>query len=257
MSAPFVILALLMLGGAALVIALPLRRAARVHGTDADAALSWRWPTIWLVTGLAAMAAGTYGVVGEPAALLIAQVGAGLPPSEQDVATAAPAQQREEGPSNQPPEAGAGTGIGQAQIEAMVQRLAQRLQTQPQDPAGWRMLAKSYETLGRFDDAVRAYQQLFSLQAPDPDLLTDYAVTLGMSRGQTLAGEPEAVINQALKIDPRHVQALALSGSAAFEQGDYPRAVSQWQKLLAIVPKDAPMRASIERNVEKAKGLGG
>lgn len=260
MSGPFVILALLMLCGAALVIALPLRRAATLARTDASAALPWRWPTIWLVTGLAAMTAGTYGVVGEPAALLIAQASAASSSNKEDVAATSQAAQvaqaaQQQGPAGQPPDASA--GIGQAQIEAMVQRLAQRLQTQPQDPAGWRMLAKSYETLGRFDDAVRAYQQLLRLQEPDPDLLTDYAVTLGMSRGQTLAGEPEAVIDQALKLNPRHVQALALSGGAAFEQGDHARAVVQWQKLLALIPKDAPMRASIERNVAKAKGLGG
>lgn len=117
------------------------------------------------------------------------------------------------------------------------------------------MLAKSYETLGRFDDAVKAYKKVLTLEAPDPDLLTDYAVTLGMSKGQTLAGEPEVLIDEALKIDPNHVQALALSGSAAFEAGDYKRAVAQWQKLLSLVPADAEVRAGIERNVEKAQAL--
>ena len=137
----------------------------------------------------------------------------------------------------------------------MVQRLAQRLQNQPNDPDGWRMLIKSYETMGRLDDAVQAYQRLLTVAPPDPDLLTDYAVTLGMSRGQSLAGEPEALLKRALKLDPRHVQALALSGRAAFEQGDYRRAVVQWQTLLALLPPDAPLRASIEADTDKARAL--
>ncbi len=141
------------------------------------------------------------------------------------------------------------------QIETMVNRLAQRLQSQPNDPAGWRMLARSFETLGRFDDAVKAYQRLLALQAPDPDLLTEYAVTLGMSKGQTLVGEPEVVIAQALKLNPRHIQALALAGSAAFEGRRYQQAIEQWQRLLSLVPADAPMRATIEGHIVKARGL--
>jgi cytochrome c-type biogenesis protein CcmH len=142
-----------------------------------------------------------------------------------------------------------------AQIEGMVARLAQRLQAQPQDPDGWRMLARSYETLGRFDAAVQAYQQLLKVQAPTPDVLTDFAVVLGMSRGQTLSGDPEALLDQALKLDPRHVQALALSGSAAYERGDYARAVVHWRKLLTLIPEGEPMRATIEQQVDKAQSL--
>lgn len=143
----------------------------------------------------------------------------------------------------------------QAQIEGMVSRLAQRLQTQPADPDGWRMLARSYETLGRFDEAVQAYQRLLGLQPADADLLTDYAVTLGMSQGQTLVGAPEQVIQQALKLNPEHIQALALAGSAAFEKRDYGQAITQWRKLLALIPAQADMRASIERNIAQAESL--
>lgn len=235
MNVPFLLLALAMLTAAVLFIAPPLWRAAAI-GQPAGAAAPReatppkRWAAIWLATGLAAATVALYSLVGNPAALM-----------PQPASAPAPTQAQGD--------------IGQPQIEAMVSRLAQRLQTQPDDPQGWRMLAKSYETLGRFDDAVQAYQKLLKHQAPTADVLTDYAVTLGMSKGQALAGEPEVLINQALKLEPRHVQALALSGSAAFEQGDYQRAVLQWNKLLALIPKDADMRGSIERNVERAQSL--
>ena len=144
---------------------------------------------------------------------------------------------------------------GPAQIEAMVAGLARRLEAQPGDAAGWRMLARSYETLRRFDEAAAAYRRLAALQPSDADVLVDQAVALGMSQGQTLAGEPEALLNQALKLDSRHPQALALSGSAAFERRDYRRAIAQWQKLLAHVPPEAGMRAVIQANIDKANAL--
>lgn len=94
-----------------------------------------------------------------------------------------------------------------------------------------------------------------ALQPPDADLLTDYAVTLGMSQGRTLVGAPEAVIQQALSLNPRHVQALALSGSASFEKRDYQGAIATWGQLLSLVPLGDEVRASIEANIRKAEAL--
>ena len=74
-------------------------------------------------------------------------------------------------------------------------------------------------------------------------------MTLGMSQGRTLVGAPEAVIQHALSLNPQHVQALALSGSASFEKRDYQRAIATWGQLLSQVPPDDEVRASIEANV--------
>lgn len=158
----------------------------------------------------------------------------------------APAASGAAAPTELPPEA----------IAAMVQRLADRLKDQPDDAPGWRMLARSYENLGRFGEAVQAYRSLLRVQGPDADVLSHYAVALGMTLGQRLSGEPEAALQEALRLDPRHPQALALSGSAAFEREDYAAAIAQWEKLLSLIPPDSDMRASIEANVAKARTLG-
>ncbi len=50
----------------------------------------------------------------------------------------------------------------------------------------------------------------------DAQLLADYADTLGVVHGRKLEGKPEVLIQQALKIDPRNVKALMLSGTVAF-----------------------------------------
>ncbi len=145
--------------------------------------------------------------------------------------------------------------VSQAQIEGMVQRLSERLQRNPDDAAGWRMLVRSYENLGRFDEAVQAWERLFQIAPPDADQLTEYAVTLGMSQGQRLAGEPEKVLEAVLQREPNHVQALALSGSAAFERHDYARAIERWQRLLKQAPADEDVRQRIGAQIDKAREL--
>jgi cytochrome c-type biogenesis protein CcmH len=147
------------------------------------------------------------------------------------------------------------TSIGPAQIDAMVNRLADRLKANPADADGWRKLARSYETLQRFDAAVDAYKHLLALEPDNADVLTDYAVTLAMSLNQSLSGEPERLIDRALAIDPNHVQALALSGSAAYERGEYAKAIGPWKKILAMVPANADIAQSISISVAKAEAL--
>lgn len=249
----FLILAFLMLAVASLFIVPPLWREA-LAGLG-KAGPPQRWTATLIVAGLVITTALVYTATGAPQTLgapLEVQAPEAKAPRGDVVADAAPPSDNPESPT---PAAADVPSVTPAQIEGMVARLAQRLQTQPDDAAGWRMLAKSYETLGRFPQAVAAYQRLLSLQAPDADLLVDYAVTLGMSQGQTLVGEPEAIINEALKLNPRHVQALALSGSAAFEAHDYARAKARWTQILNQLPPDSEIRASIERNIAKAQSL--
>jgi cytochrome c-type biogenesis protein CcmH len=257
MSAAFLALALAMLIAASGFVVWPLWRA--TSSTSVSVAPRRR-SAVGLSVVLAAASIGGYAVVGQPQTWLqpellvpLARTQPSNPEEAPSLSEAAgPGQVESEGGA---PAAGMAEGIGPAQIEAMVQRLAQRLQSKPDDVEGWRMLARSYETLRRFDEAAQAYRRIIALSQPNADLLVDYAVALGMSQGQTLAGEPEAALNEALKLQPAHAQALALSGSAAFERHDHARAIARWQKLLEGIPADAEMRPAIQANIDKARTL--
>jgi cytochrome c-type biogenesis protein CcmH len=147
------------------------------------------------------------------------------------------------------------------QIQEMVAKLAARLESTPDDAEGWMMLARSYGAMQRFDEAVKAYQQLTRLRPNDAQVLADHADMLALAQGRTLQGEPEKLIARALAADPDHVKALALAGSAAFERRDWAGALVPWRRLLQIVPPEAPVHASIrgaiadiEKNLAQAGG---
>jgi len=88
---------------------------------------------------------------------------------------------------------------------------------------------------------------------PDADALTEDAVTLAIRQGDRLAGAPEALIRLALLQQPDHAAALALAGSARFEQGDFAGALAAWRHLLAVAPADSRLRAEIAGNVAEAE----
>ncbi|MCK9283261.1 MAG: c-type cytochrome biogenesis protein CcmI [Rhodocyclaceae bacterium] len=139
------------------------------------------------------------------------------------------------------------------QIQSMVSKLAERLQQSPNDPDGWFMLARSYNALGRYPEAAAAFGRASELMPDNAQLLSDYADTLAMAQGRSLLGAPEALINRALKADPRNVKALALSGSAAFERRKYAAAISEWRKVLAIVPAESGVATSIRNSIVDAE----
>lgn len=143
------------------------------------------------------------------------------------------------------------------QINGMVDKLARRLKDAPDDVEGWTMMARSYTALGRFSDASDAYAHLVKLVPPNADLLADYADTLAMAHNKTLQGEPEKLIDRALELDPKNIKALALSGGALFERHDYSGAVTQWRKIMPLVPPDSDMGRSVASSITEALTLAG
>ncbi|HYL25717.1 MAG TPA: c-type cytochrome biogenesis protein CcmI, partial [Burkholderiales bacterium] len=142
-----------------------------------------------------------------------------------------------------------------AQVEGMVARLAAKLEENPGDVEGWKLLGRSYMVLGRYPQAVGAYAKAAERAPRDAQLLADFADALAMARGQRLAGEPERLIARALEIDPGNLKALALAGSAAFERQDYARAAELWSRMLPLVPAGSEEARSLAENVEEAKKL--
>lgn len=143
--------------------------------------------------------------------------------------------------------------LSQEQIQAMVERLSEKLQNNPNDGGGWLMLARSYSVLGRFPESAAAYSRAASLMPPDAQMFADYADTVAMAQGRRLQGEPEGLVKKALEIDPRNMKALALSGTIAFERQDFAKAIGEWQKVLAQVPPDSNVARGMQGSIRDAE----
>ncbi|HEY6121288.1 MAG TPA: c-type cytochrome biogenesis protein CcmI [Pyrinomonadaceae bacterium] len=146
-------------------------------------------------------------------------------------------------------------GMSQAQIEANVDRLAKRLESNPSDVQGWIMLARSYNTLGKYDESSKAYEKAVALKPKDADLLANLAFALAMANGQKFDGRPTDLLNQALQIEPDNVNVLGLAGGAAFAQKDYKHAIEYWQKVLKQVPPNSDLAQAVNEKLVEARRL--
>lgn len=199
-----------------------------VGGSVSSASGSSRRPRTAIVLGLClpAAVAALYFTIGEPQIL--------------------------EGKSKQASADGS-HALSQEQIIGMVERLSEKLQTNPNDGAGWLMLARSYSVLGRFPESAAAYGRAAGLMPPDAQMFADFADTIAMAQGRKLLGEPEKLVRRSLKIDPQNLKALALSGTIYFQRQDFNAAIGEWKKVLALVPPESNVAAGIQGSIRDAE----
>lgn len=150
-------------------------------------------------------------------------------------------------------EHGLAEGFGAINSEAKLQELEKKLQQQPENPDGWFLLATSYSKMGRFADAVRAYEQLVKLVPDAAQVWASYADVYAMNNNQSLLGEPTKFLDKALQLDGTNLLALALSGSAAMERGDYVAAITHWTKLVDLLPPDNAELQVIRNGIVQAR----
>lgn len=142
------------------------------------------------------------------------------------------------------------------QINQMVERLAERMKSNPDDLAGWVRLALAYKTQGRLPEAEDAFVKAGKQVETDPDLLAQYADLLAMRTGK-LEGRPLALVNKALALNPKHPTALMLAGSAAYRRADYAQAVAHWEKVLTVLPPGSSDAKQVEAEIADARTKGG
>lgn len=130
-------------------------------------------------------------------------------------------------------------------VQAMVDRLAERLASAPQDLDGWVMLARSQAALQRFPEAAQAYRRAAALAPRDAQLLADFADVLAVAQGHSAEGEPELLVARALQLDPANLKALALAGSAAHARDDVATARRHWQRALAQAEPGSPFARAV------------
>jgi len=136
----------------------------------------------------------------------------------------------------------------------MVEQLEAKLKNGEGTPDQWVMLARSYVTLKRHQDAVSAYAKATEKITNDAQIYADYADALAMSRGG-LDKDSEALIDKAMKIDPLNPKALSLKATVAFNNKDYQSAITLWEKLLTVPGLSQDWINVTRGSIDEARGL--
>ena len=126
---------------------------------------------------------------------------------------------------------------GMPDIDEMVSSLAARLETNPDDLAGWKMLGRSYMQLQNYPGAIAAFERAVDMESSENgQTLADFGEAILMNDSRELLGRAGQLFESALAITPNNPKALFYSGMAAAQRGDNLLAADRWEALLATSP---------------------
>ena len=130
---------------------------------------------------------------------------------------------------------------GEPEFMAMIASLERRLNTDPNDPDGWRMLGRSYRVIGQFDKSVAAYQQAMERgHADNVEVILDTVEALTL-RAESENSESYPLMAQLLayraaELDGSNPKALWYAHIAAANTGDIQQAVVYLEALRDLNP---------------------
>jgi cytochrome c-type biogenesis protein CcmH len=143
----------------------------------------------------------------------------------------------------------------QKMIRDMVEGLAQRLATSPNDLEGWKRLGRSYRVLNEPAKAQQAYARAVALAPTDMELLADYAdATLTVPGPAEVPAASVEALREVLKTDASNATALWLVGLAESEANHTQEAAALWKQLLSLLQPDTPAHRAVQERI-KALGL--
>lgn len=130
-----------------------------------------------------------------------------------------------------------------AMVRGMVDRLAERLQENPDDADGWLRLARAREVLGEVDAAREALRRAVAVAPQRVDARLALAFNLAgaaVTSRDPLPAEAAAEFGKVLEQAPDHPQALWFVGRSAYESGNTAAAAAAWNRLLAQLLPESP-----------------
>jgi cytochrome c-type biogenesis protein CcmH len=137
-----------------------------------------------------------------------------------------------------------------AENDRLLEQLEAKLAENPQDMGGWMLLGRSYTALGRFPQAIQAYQHAYDIsKGENVDATLGLAEALVLTDGASLTGRAGDLLNAALARAPNHPKALWYGSMAALQAGDLRTGRDRLQRLLAQNPPEQ-LRALLARQID-------
>lgn len=139
--------------------------------------------------------------------------------------------------------------VERGDFPAMVAKVEQHLQANPDDANGWAVLAPAYRRLGRNNDAAAAFTQILRIKGPSADVLADLGESLVAGNDGIVSADARTAFDQALQLDPKNPKARFYRVMADEQTGNVAVALAGWKALLADTPADAPYKEAVEDRI--------
>ncbi len=139
-------------------------------------------------------------------------------------------------------------------VDTMIGRLAARLEKNPNDGEGFRMLGWSYVMTGRPEKAVEPFKRALTLLPGSALVHSGYGEALaGIAKGK-VTPEAKGEFEKAVAIDPKEPRSLYFLALYQAQNGQQKEALEKWIALANSGPADAPWQVDLRRQITEVSG---
>ncbi len=139
-------------------------------------------------------------------------------------------------------------------IQSMVERLANRLEANPEDPEGWKRLGNARRVLGELPAAVKAYGRALSITPTDIiALIAQAEISMEIMASGIVPPIAENNYRKVRELDANHLEALWYLGLAASQKGLQEDAKEYWQILLDKLPENSNDARAVQKQLDELR----
>ena len=146
------------------------------------------------------------------------------------------------------------TPAGADSVSSLVSQVEARLSSNPDDGAGWEVIAPVYLRLGRFDDAVRARRKSLALNGDSAARESDLGEALAAAANGVVTADAKVTFEHAVTLDPHEPKARYFLGLAAEQDGRKDEAAAIWRAMLNDTPGYAPWKRFVSEALARVAG---
>ena len=148
----------------------------------------------------------------------------------------------------------AGSTQALGDVDTMIERLAKRLEKEPNDGEGFRMLGWSYMMTGRPELALAPFKRAMDLMPESAAVHSGYGKSMVGAAHNVVTPEAKSVFEETLKLDPAEPRARYFLGLWKSQNGQEKGALEDWIKLAGSAPADAPWQSELRSAIDKLAG---
>ncbi len=142
-----------------------------------------------------------------------------------------------------------------ADLSVMIAKVEARLTDHPEDGMGWGTIAPVYLSLGRYDDAVKAFSNALHLLGETADLRSGLGEARMAVADGIVTADALADFDKALASDPTNERAQYYRALAAEQDGDKPRALALYQALYGSLPPASEPAQLVSKHIAALTGV--
>jgi len=158
-------------------------------------------------------------------------------------------------PQEAMPESVAENANSGSSIEELLAVAEKRLASNPDDTNGWKVVAPVYMRMGRFSDAIKAYENVLRVEGDSPEILTKLAdAHIEQNQGQ-INSTAQDLVSRVLAIDEENAIARFYTGIIALQSDKPDETLRIWQAMLDGAKGDEEWVPVVEGRISELRLL--